>query len=148
MMLLAERRRPGGALGNARKKNWQVWRARRRWPQWSRSGADRGGRRARGFGTAVRPRSSRFRWRYWLAYSAHQGWAPDSGASNFFWPVFGWMEKGWPRFTISFVCRTTFAGWASRTLLAFAGLTVQAMYFLGRPDREDAWWRFGAVTSP
>jgi hypothetical protein len=142
MMLLAERRRPGGALGTlalaglARETTlaavvalWRgPWRAPRAW--------------LRNCGCAA---LVALPLALWLAYVHTKAGPLDSGASNFFWPVFGWMEKGVASVYDLFCVPDYFRWLGVTTLLAFAGLTVQAMYFLGRPDREDAWWRFGAV---
>lgn len=78
----------------------------------------------------------------WLAYIRYQVGPTDEGWSNLTWPVLGLVGKWdaavhaalhWPDQTLAWT-----------TLLALAGLTVQAAYILIRPQPGDRWWRVGA----
>jgi hypothetical protein len=142
MMLLAERPRPGGALGAlalaglARETTlaamvalWRgPWLAPRAW--------------LRNVGRAA---LVALPLALWLVYVRTKAGPLDSGVYNFSWPVFGWVEKGVASVYDLFVLPDYFRWLGVTTLLAFGGLTVQAIYFLRRPDVDDSWWRFGAV---
>jgi len=142
MMLLAERGRQGGALGAlalaglARETMlaavvalWRgPWLASRAW--------------LRNVGRAVLVVLPLV---LWLAYVHTKARPLDSGAGNFSWPVIGWVEKGTASVYDLFCLPDYFRWLGITTLLAFVGLTVQAIYFFRRPDMNDPWWRFGAV---
>jgi len=81
----------------------------------------------------------------WLVYVHLKAGPLDSGVSNFSWPFVGWVEKGVAA-VYDLACLPDYFRWLGiTTFLAFAGLTVQAIYLLRRPDVNDAWWRLGAV---
>ena len=142
MMLLAERPRPGGALGAlalaglARETTlaavvslWHgPWLAPRAW--------------LRNVGRAMLVAMPLA---LWLVYVRTKAGPLDSGVYNFSWPVCGWVEKGVASVYDLFVLPDYFRWLGVTTLFAFAGLTAQAIYFLRRPDVDDATWRLGAV---
>jgi hypothetical protein len=131
MMLLAERGRPGGALGAlalaglARETTlaavvalWRgPWRAPRAW--------------LRNVGRAALVALPLV---LWLAYVRTKAGPLDSGAGNFSWPIIGWVEKGVAAVYDLFCLPDYFRWLGVTTLLAFGGLTVQAIYFLRRPE--------------
>ena len=142
MLLLAEHPRPGGALGAlalaglARETTLAavvaLWRGPWRAPQaWLRN-----------IGCAA---LVALPLALWLAYVRTKAGPLDSGASNFTWPVCGWVEKGVASVYDLFVVPGYFRWLGVTTLLGYAGLTVQAIYFLRRPDVDDPRWRLGAV---
>ena len=142
MLLLVERRRQGGALGAlalaglARETTlaavvalWRgPWLAPRAWLR-------NVGRTA----LVALPLA------LWLVYVRTKTGPLYSGVNNFSWPVFGWIEKGVASVYDLFVVPDYFRWLGCTTLLAFAGLTVQAIYFLRRPNVDDVRWRLGAV---
>ena len=142
MMLLAERGRAGGALGAlalaglARETTlaavvalWRgPWRAPRAW--------------LRNVGRVVLVALPLV---LWLAYVRTKAGPLDSGAGNFSWPIIGWVEKGVAAGYDLFCLPDYFRWLGVTTLLAFGGLTVQAVYFVRRPEGGDAWWRLGAI---
>lgn len=79
----------------------------------------------------------------WLAYIQWRVGPANQGWSNFTWPVAGFAGK-W-RASLAAVGQPHDRLLAWTTLLAVAGLTVQAAYLLLRPQPGAPWWRIGAV---
>jgi len=69
----------------------------------------------------------------WLVYVRTKTGPLYSGVNNFSWPVFRLDRKGVASVYDLSLYRTTYRWLGCTTLLAFAGLTVQAIYFLRRP---------------
>lgn len=79
----------------------------------------------------------------WILYLARQlGWQ-EPGMGNFMMPLSGWWWKTaevWRRW------QSEPDHWlTASTVLAHAGLTVQAVWLLARWRWRDAWWRVGAA---
>ena len=140
-MLLAERRRPRGALGLlafaglARETTlsgvvalWRgPWNTRHAW--------------LANLGRALLvtvPLAA------WLGYVRWKAGPADQGLGNFTWPVTGFVEK-WIATLASYRLEPEFTWLITTTLLALAGLTAQAVYLLRKPQLDDAWWRVGVV---
>jgi hypothetical protein len=140
-MLLAERRRPGLALGTlaiaglARETTlagvvalWRgPWNSPRAW-----------------FANALRTLAVAAPLVAWLVYVRWKAGPADQGLGNFTWPIAGWIEK-WSDVFAGFKRDPDFTWLNTTTLLATAGLTAQAVYLLHRPQPGDAWWRAGAT---
>jgi hypothetical protein len=77
----------------------------------------------------------------WLAYIRLRLGPGDPGLNNFTWPLLGWANK-WLASIQAVGGPVDFALTAS-TLLAVAGLTVQAIYLLAHPRTDEPWWRVG-----
>jgi hypothetical protein len=79
----------------------------------------------------------------WMLYLRKITGPVVHGLVNFGWPFLGWLEKS---FASLRQIGTEPDKWlAITTLLAFAGLTVQALYVALRPGPRDPWWRLGVV---
>jgi hypothetical protein len=134
-MLLLERGRPGGALpalaaaGLARETSLVALTGFWERPWLSRRNAVR-------TLIAVAPLLA------WLAYVQWRVGYGGTGPRNFAWPITGWAGK-WLDTIAAFRAEADLRPvWT--TLLATVGLTVQAAFFLARPQRENRWWRIGA----
>jgi hypothetical protein len=79
----------------------------------------------------------------WLHYVRGRAGAGDPGWANFTWPLAGWWDKWRAGFAAVRHLPDPLLAWT--TLLATAGLTVQAAYFLVRPRRSERAWRLGAA---
>ncbi len=79
----------------------------------------------------------------WLGYVRWRVGPADAGWANFTWPGAGLLEK----WQASFAALATVADQplAWTTLLATLALTVQAGFFLVRPQLSERWWRIGAA---
>ncbi len=80
----------------------------------------------------------------WMAYVRWQAGPAPQGLGNFSWPVIGWIEK-WGEVFRAYGQHPEFRWLTTTTLLALAGLTVQAVFLLRRRRLEDPWWRVGAT---
>jgi hypothetical protein len=80
-------------------------------------------------------------WLLWVRFKA--GAAPQ-GFGNFSWPLIGWWEK-WGQAIGALRSQPQFILLNCATLLALAGLSLQAFYIIKRPRWGDAWWRAAAA---
>lgn len=82
----------------------------------------------------------------WIAYICVVTNSGNHGVHNFAWPLAGWGRRGgefWTQLTHTGSATPTAAGITA--LLAFLGLTAQALWFLTHPQPRDRIWRLGAV---
>lgn len=82
----------------------------------------------------------------WAAWALYVRWrlGPDQAApGNFAWPLAAFAAK-W-RDSLLQLGQAPDRLLAAGTLLAVAGLTVQAAYLLRHRDPSDPWWRLGAA---
>ena len=80
----------------------------------------------------------------WIGYVRWKAGPADPGFGNFSWPLAGWAEK-WIDTVADYARAPDFTWLITTTLLATAGLTAQAAYFVRHRAPADAWWRLGAV---
>jgi len=79
----------------------------------------------------------------WLAYVRWRVGPSDAGLGNFAVPFAGWWEKWRASAAATRHLADPWLAWT--TLLATAGLTVQAAYIVAAPRLGDRWWRLGAA---
>jgi len=79
----------------------------------------------------------------WMIYVRWRAGAGDPGWGNFTWPLAAWGEKWRTGIAAARQLPDPLLAWT--TLLATAGLTIQALYFLWRPRPGENWWRVGAA---
>jgi len=79
----------------------------------------------------------------WLAYVRWRVGPSDAGLGNFAGPFAGWWEKWRASLAATRQLADPLLAWT--TLLATAGLTVQAAYIVLAPRIGDRWWRLGAA---
>lgn len=77
----------------------------------------------------------------WMSYIRWRAGTGGSGQRNFALPLEAWITK-WTATFAALSSGGDLLVWA--TLLATAGLTVQAAFLLARPRWQDRWWRLGA----
>jgi hypothetical protein len=80
----------------------------------------------------------------WMFYVRAKSGQVESGVGNFAMPVAGFIEK-WSATVANLQRHPDFRWLMITTLLALAGLTVQALYIVKRLRRDDAWWRIGVA---
>lgn len=78
----------------------------------------------------------------WVGYVRWKAGPAAQGFGNFSLPVAGWLEK-WSATIGDYAREPDFRWLITTTLLAVAGLTVQAVFFLRHRRWEDPWWRAG-----
>ncbi|MBS0663011.1 MAG: hypothetical protein JSR48_07080 [Verrucomicrobia bacterium] len=79
----------------------------------------------------------------WLVYIRVVVGPGDGGWSNFAWPGRSWLAK-WQATLAGFSLHPELSGLNWSTLLALVALTVQAAWFMARPQWRNPWWRLGA----
>jgi len=78
----------------------------------------------------------------WLGYLQWRFGPGEPGLGNLTWPLLGWIRKWW--LELPDLASDNYRWLATTTLLAQAGLTVQAAWLLWRRDWNAAAWRLGA----
>ncbi|HNC22604.1 MAG TPA: hypothetical protein PLU52_00245 [Opitutaceae bacterium] len=79
----------------------------------------------------------------WLVYIRVVVGPGDRGWSNFAWPGQCWVEK-WQATIAGFSLHPELPLLNWTTLLALVGLSIQAAWFIARPQWQNLWWRLGA----
>ena len=80
----------------------------------------------------------------WMAYVRWVAGPSPEGFGNLTWPVYGYLQK-WSDTLKGYDPATPYLWLNTTTLLALVALTVQVVYLLGCPQKNDPWWRVGIL---